>query len=71
MRPETTPTGYSRVQIALHWIVFALIARQYLLKVEVCEAWDRVAQGLEVGFDRYVPAHVVGVTLAPMRRAQG
>ncbi|MCF3973202.1 cytochrome b [Paracoccus salsus] len=73
MRPETAPTGYSRLQIALHWIVVALIAQQYLFKDAMSAAWDRVTEGLEVGFDPLVLAHVAGgalvLTLAVWRLA--
>jgi len=63
MRPETVPTGYSRLQIALHWMVFALIAQQYLFKDAMSAAWDRIASGLEVGFDPLVLAHVAAGAL--------
>jgi len=36
-------TGYSRTQIALHWIVFGLIAQQFLFRDAMSEAWDRLA----------------------------
>ncbi|MEI4263690.1 hypothetical protein [Roseovarius sp. D0-M9] len=71
MRPETAPTGYSRLQIALHWIVFALIAQHYLFKDTMSATWDRVIEGLEVRFDPLVLAHVAGGADARMRRAQG
>jgi len=58
-----TPTGYSRQQIALHWIVFALIAQQYLFKDAMSAAWDRITDGLEAGFDPLVLAHVAGGAL--------
>lgn len=57
------PTRYSRMQIALHWIVFALVAQQYLFKDAMSAAWDRITDGLTVGFDLLVLAHVVGGAL--------
>ncbi|WP_193142761.1 MULTISPECIES: cytochrome b [unclassified Meridianimarinicoccus] len=58
-----TPTGYSRPQIALHWIVFALIAQQYLLHDAIASAWDRILDGAEVAFNPLVLAHVAGGAL--------
>ena len=63
MPAKTAPTGYSRLQIALHWLIFALIAQQYLFKDAMSAAWDRITDGLEAGFDPLVLAHVVGGTL--------
>ena len=60
MPATTAPTGYSRLQIALHWLVFALIAQQYLFKDAMSTAWDRVTDGLEAGFNPLVLAHVAG-----------
>ncbi len=59
----STPTGYSRAQIALHWIVFALIAQQYLFKDAMSAAWDRISEGVEAGFDPLVLALVAGGAL--------
>lgn len=36
-----TPTGYSRVQIRLHWIVAVLVALQFLLHDGVEDAYER------------------------------
>lgn len=58
-----TPSGYSRAQIALHWIVFALIVQQYLFKDSISAAWDRVSEGVETGFDPLVLLHIVGGAL--------
>ena len=63
MPATTAPTGYSRLQIALHWLVFALIAQQYLFKDTMSAAWDHITDGLEAGFDQLVIAHVVGGAL--------
>ena len=37
--------GYSTVQIALHWIVFLLIAVQFLFHEPMSEAWEVVEDG--------------------------
>lgn len=63
MPATNAPTGYSRLQIGLHWLVFALIAQQYLFKDSMSAAWDRVTDGLEAGFDPLVLAHVAGGAL--------
>lgn len=54
------PTGYSRPQIALHWIVFGLIILQYVLHDGISEAWDIVEDGGSVGFDPLAASHVLG-----------
>lgn len=59
----TPPAGYSRTQIGLHWIVFALIALQYLFHDAISHAWDRIREGAESGFDPLVLAHVVAGAL--------
>lgn len=52
------PKGYSRLQIALHWIIALLIAVQILYHDPMEEAWDAVRDGLAV------PAEVTfGVTV--------
>lgn len=54
------PSGYSRPQIALHWIVFVLIALQYILHDAMSEAWEIVEEGGAVAFDPLVAGHVLG-----------
>lgn len=54
------PTGYSRTQIVLHWVVLVLIALQYLFHDAISSAWDRVEEGAEVAFDPLVLGHVAG-----------
>lgn len=34
-----SPNGYSRAQIALHWVVVVLVAGQYLLSEGIEQAW--------------------------------
>lgn len=63
MPATTSPTGYSRLQIALHWLVFALIAQQYIFKDAMSAAWGRITDGLEAGFDPLVLSHVAGGAL--------
>lgn len=64
MPATNAPTGYSRLQIALHWLVFALIAQQYLFKDAMSAAWNRITDGLEAaGFEPLVLAHVAGGAL--------
>ena len=58
-----TPTGYSRVQIVLHWTVFALIAQQYLFKNAISSAWDSFMEGADAVFSPLVFAHVAGGAL--------
>jgi cytochrome b561 len=53
------PAGYSRAQIALHWIVFALIAAQFLLHEPIARAWAAVSAGEAAPFSPLVPLHVV------------
>ena len=63
MPVQTAPTGYSRLQIALHWLVFVLIAQQFIFKDAISAAWDRVTDGMDAGFDPLVLAHVAGGAL--------
>ncbi len=54
------PNSYSRTQIALHWVIFLLIAAQFLFEDPISEAWQKVEQGLPVGFQPMVAFHVFG-----------
>jgi cytochrome b561 len=56
----TSPTGYTRTQIALHWIAALLILQQYLFKDAISAAWHAFGDGLETAFDPMVLAHVAG-----------
>lgn len=58
--PHPQPTGYSRLQIRLHWIVAALIVLQYVLHDSISEAWRTLRRGGEVAFDPLIAAHVFG-----------
>jgi len=59
------PKGYSRLQIALHWIVFALIVLQYVLHDAIAEAWEAFEHGREIAFNPLVFQHVsTGILIA-------
>ena len=59
----TSPTGYSRLQIVLHWVVFALILQQFVFHDAISAAWDRFTEGGDAGFALLVAAHVAGGAL--------
>lgn len=54
------PKGYTRLQIALHWIAALLIVQQYLFKDAISAAWEAATKGLESAFNPLVLAHVAG-----------
>ncbi|WP_161594519.1 cytochrome b [Marimonas lutisalis] len=54
------PIPYTRAQIRLHWLVFILIALQYVLHEPMSEAWDVIEDGGSVAFDPLVFVHVAG-----------
>lgn len=54
-----TPSGYSRTQIRLHWIIVALVAAQYLLKGAISDAWDAFLLGAQIAFDPMIAQHVL------------
>jgi len=54
------PTHYSRAQIALHWVIFLLIALQYLFHEPIAEAWEILAEGGQVSFSPLIAGHVAG-----------
>lgn len=54
------PTGYSRFQIALHWIVFALIVLQFALHEPIHAAWEAMTEGREVVPSPLIAQHVFG-----------
>jgi cytochrome b561 len=59
----TIPKGYTRLQIALHWIAALLIVQQYLFKDAISAAWEATTKGLESAFNPLVLAHVAGGAL--------
>lgn len=52
------PTLYTRPQIFLHWITFALVALQYLLHEPMAEAFERVEEGIAVPATGLVAVHI-------------
>lgn len=54
------PTGYSRPQIILHWLVFVLIVLQFVLHEPIAEAWEIVEDGGTPAFNPVVAGHVFG-----------
>ena len=52
------PTGYTRAQIALHWITLVLVALQFILHDAMSEAWDALEEGREVIFNPLIAQHV-------------
>lgn len=57
------PKGYTRLQIALHWVAALLIVQQYLFKGAIAAAWDAASKGMDTAFDPLVLAHVAGGAL--------
>lgn len=51
---------YSRLQIALHWIIFLLIAAQFILHEPIAQAWHKIEDGLPFEFHPLIAAHVFG-----------
>lgn len=51
---------YTRLQIRLHWVIFALIALQYLFHESIVAAWLAAKRGETVAFDPLVAGHVFG-----------
>ncbi len=56
-------TGYSRAQIALHWVIFLLIAMQYILHEPIVAVWQAFQEGREIAFSPLVASHVAGGAL--------
>jgi cytochrome b561 len=50
--------GYSRAQIALHWIVAVLVALQCLLHEPISRAWEASQAGEVVTFQPLIVLHV-------------
>ena len=53
------PLGYNRTQIALHWIVAALIIPQFVFHDAISEALAAFNEGRAVPFNPAVPMHVL------------
>jgi len=56
--PPKVSTGYSRIQIALHWVTVLLILWQFVANEAMGQAWRAFRQGAEVPFSALVAAHV-------------
>jgi cytochrome b561 len=54
------PTGYSRLQIRLHWIIFGLLVLQFAFHEWIAGAWHAHLDGESVAFHPLVAAHVIG-----------
>jgi cytochrome b561 len=62
-----TPTGYSRLQIALHWFVAVLILVAWLTGEGAEEAMDLVEEGGTVAFVPHVAIGLAILTLVAIR----
>lgn len=51
---------YSQLQIRLHWIIFILVALQYLLHDGISAAFDKVENGAVAETTVLAGAHVIG-----------
>lgn len=56
----SAPKGYSRRQIRLHWVIFALLIPQFILHDWIAEAWDIRMDGGTFSFHPLIAAHVFG-----------
>lgn len=54
------PKAYSRAQVVLHWVVFALVTLQYILSPPIAEAWSDIRAGIEPAIEPPVIGHVIG-----------
>ena len=57
------PDGYSRLQIALHWIVVPLIAVNLIFEDLIKDAWEGVEEGGPAVYDLGAVAHI-GIGIA-------
>lgn len=68
----TSPTGYSRTQIFLHWAVAGLIALQFLFPDAIEDAFRRVMKGEVYAFDPLIMGHVAaGVLVLALTLGRG
>jgi cytochrome b561 len=59
--PARLPTAYSRTQIRLHWLVFLLVAAQFIFHDAIVDAWAAIRIGATVeAMHPAVRAHVFG-----------
>ncbi|MGP1357976.1 cytochrome b [Roseicyclus sp.] len=59
----TRPSGYSRMQIRLHWITVILVALQYLLHEGIADAYDVAEETGVYAISAPVAGHIIGGTL--------
>ena len=52
------PTGYSRLQIRLHWVIFGLLAVQFIFHEWISDAWRAYVRGEAAAFNPLVASHV-------------
>lgn len=57
------PSGYSRLQITLHWVVVCLVALQYLLHEGISDAYDVAEDTGVYAMSLPVIAHIAGGAL--------
>jgi cytochrome b561 len=57
------PSGYSRMQVALHWVTVVLVALQYLLHEGISDAYDIAEDTGIYALSAPVLAHIAGGAL--------
>lgn len=62
-----TTTGYSRIQIALHWLIAILIPLAWITHDGAEEAWDAIEKGAEPGFVPHVALGLAVLALVLIR----
>ncbi|GKY88883.1 cytochrome b [Sinisalibacter aestuarii] len=56
----SAPKGYTRTQIALHWVVFLLVALQFLFHNNIVDAWGSYLRDGTFEPSALVFSHVIG-----------
>ncbi len=56
----SNPTGFSRLQIILHWLIAVLIGAQFLFGDYISEAWYYYVKTGSFDFNPLIAAHVFG-----------
>ena len=60
---DMKPKGYSRAQIALHWVVAVLIVAQFVLHDSIVAAWEAISNGETPDISVLVWFHIIGGSL--------
>ncbi len=60
---SNTPKGYSRVQIALHWVIAVLVITVFVTHDAMIAAAKAIKAGTWAGYDPAMLIHVVGGTV--------